>query len=526
VAVSPPSLRVSSVAFRPGSSTLALGTDAGVAFWRAPFAGREPRLVAESAPVAAVSFAPDGEELAVAGDGVVVLRCDDDRCDEAGRLARGTSAVDAAFAGDGAVAVVGSDGHAALWRGEGRGGPERELGSGALSVAAGTGGSLAVGTTSGSVLLGGESLRGQGDWVVDLAFSPRSDVVAAASYDGTVVLRRVDAAALRREVGGLDELEDATFASPTRLAAAGVVLGAGGVFSCDLRGCGAPAAAASDLVRLASDGRGHVAAADGGTLTLWPRGLGRPSVRARVRRGALGVAVGEDGGTLALGTGRGSVVLWRTAPRLARVRTLRGGGMQAIRAVALDPHGGRVAAGDQAGRVVLWTLGGDARPTVVRARGEAVRAVVFSPDGGLLAFAGADQRIALWDVGRRRPLAVLQRGGEVTSLAFAPDGRTLASAERTSGGVSLGRVVLWRVDEQPILGRPLGEPGAPVAALSFRPDGRVLAVARTDGSLAFWSDVGWNADRAVERICAVIARPLSEREWREISPEGARPGTC
>jgi WD40 repeat protein len=98
-----------------------------------------------------------------------------------------------------------------------------------------------------------------------------------------------------------------------------------------------------------------------------------------------------------------------------------------IRSAAFSPDGRRLATCSQDRTVRVWTIDGGACQ-VLRGHTDDLFAVAFHPDGTRLASAGRDRAVWLWDLARGEEVARLQgHTSFVWSLAFSPDGATLAS---------------------------------------------------------------------------------------------------
>jgi WD40 repeat protein len=117
-----------------------------------------------------------------------------------------------------------------------------------------------------------------------------------------------------------------------------------------------------------------------------------------------------------------------------------------------------------------------------------VTCLAFTPDGRTLASGGHDRSLKLWDVAsgqEQRTLLPLQNVG---ALAFAPDCRTVAMGAGHGSSRGNGRplsVTLWDVASG-IRRKEELLTSFEVRALAYAPDGRTLAAACNNGSIQLW----------------------------------------
>jgi WD40 repeat protein len=153
-----------------------------------------------------------------------------------------------------------------------------------------------------------------------------------------------------------------------------------------------------------------------------------------------------------------------------------------------------------------------------------VLSVAFDPTGELLASGGQDGTIRFWDVAGHRQLGepLVGHAGPVMSVAFDPTGSTLASAGQD------GTVRLWDVAEHEELGEPLAGHDGIVWSVAFSPTGETLASAGQDGSIRLWDSILWSDDftKWQERLCTLVARNLTRREWSSFRPGAPYERTC
>ena len=213
------------------------------------------------------------------------------------------------------------------------------------------------------------------------------------------------------------------------------------------------------------------------------------------------VAYGQD--VLVTGSSDGSVRVWDSATgRCIHV-------LQEHRRwpwpVVLDADGELLVTGDADGVLRLWDLeSGRLRHELPSGRG-----FVFSValHGQLLAAAYQDGSVRMWDVPSGASLGELTRAsGSVFRVAFGPNGDLLAT-----GGQG-GAVRLW----EPTTGRQLNElPGhsGGVYTLAFHPNGKFLASGDTRGGVQLW-------DLAADRPPVRLTGHHAAIYWVTFDPSG------
>jgi WD40 repeat protein len=232
------------------------------------------------------------------------------------------------------------------------------------------------------------------------------------------------------------------------------------------------------------DGR-LLASADDGTLRLWDPMTGA-LLRALPQASTTSLAFSADGKGLIAGSRDGTVRL-RDAATGKEISCVKGDA--ASRSVVLSPDGKVIATIGEHGNITrLWRS--DTGKTVWRIEGDGstngmAGYIALSPDGNLLAVGGVEQDVTLYDIRTGKETCACERTAGSTCLAFSPDGRTLVSG--CDRGAVYFRDVATGKETQP----PLEQGGeAPllggVLCLCFSPDGRVLATGGRDRTVRLW----------------------------------------
>jgi WD40 repeat protein/serine/threonine protein kinase len=288
-------------------------------------------------------------------------------------------------------------------------------------------------------------LTGHTYGVSGVAFSANGQVLASASWDGTVRIWEPTTGKFIRALSG----------KPPGFA--GVAISANGQFL---------AAANWD-----------------GTVTVWDLVANQERVLKGQANRANAVAFSPDSRFLAwTGTDR-TATIWDLIEDQRKM--VLSDHNDDVKAVAFNPAGTRLATGSDDRTVRIW----DARtgqlmlPPLAGHQG-AVFGVAFSPDGQLLASAGKDRTVRVWDAATGAPIWVLRgHTGYIPAVAFSPDGRRLAS-----GGED-ATIRLW----DPATGREvitLRDHKGCVNSLAFGPDGWRLASAaygNLDNTVRIWN---------------------------------------
>jgi WD40 repeat protein/tRNA A-37 threonylcarbamoyl transferase component Bud32 len=191
----------------------------------------------------------------------------------------------------------------------------------------------------------------------------------------------------------------------------------------------------------------------------------------------------------------GAVTLWDTRSVTPR-ETLRGHSASASQPV-FSGDGRTLFTTGHDGIAIAWDLGSDRglRRPFTFTHGRTFRDFphrhpgTFIADGRLIAVGLKERGLGLRDASGLAPAGapLLETGGEVDALASSLDGRTLAA------GTTNGKVTLWDVASRSLRRGPFDVSSGSVEGMSLSADGTMLATAASDG-VKLW-DVATGAAR-------------------------------
>jgi WD40 repeat protein len=187
------------------------------------------------------------------------------------------------------------------------------------------------------------------------------------------------------------------------------------------------------------------------------------------------LALGSNGKILAIGYEK-SVRIWDLE---AGVEQTRFAIDDPPRVLAVSGDGKRVAIGTGRGEVIVLDAATGAAMATYRVHSGEIKAIGISPDHTAVVSAGVDGTVRLWDgyVGLQHAALTGQDG--VTAVAVGKDDRTVVA-----GGPG-GRIILWNAAAN---GAPtsfsVASPG--IASVGFNTEGQVVAVG-SDGAAYAWN---------------------------------------
>jgi serine/threonine protein kinase len=288
------------------------------------------------------------------------------------------------------------------------------------------------------------TLRGHGNWVNSVSFSPDGKFLASGSSDETV---KVWAVGSWREVvtlrGHGGDVNSVSFSPDGKFLASG---------------------SSDDTVK---------------TVKVWEVGSWQEVATLRGHGSYVwSVTFSPDGKFLASGSDDNTVKVWAVG-RWREVATLRHG--SSVWSVTFSPDGKFLASGSWDNTVKVWEVGSWREVATLRHRSR-VSSVSFSPDGKFLASGDSDGRVKVWEVGSWRGVATLWHRDSVYSVAFSPDGKFLASGHWDIWDMTIN---VWEVGSWREVVTLRGHKDL-VFSVSFSSDGKFLASGSSDNTVKVW----------------------------------------
>lgn len=300
--------------------------------------------------------------------------------------------------------------------------------------------------------------------IIDIAFSPNGQWLAAARIDGMINLWDMNQI-LTRELT-MPEESAADILEPLLTLTAHTVRVNSIAFSPDSQWL---ASGSSDQ-----------------SIRVWQIPTGKTLRLMLGHRGEVEVVrFSPDGTILASGSSDRTLRLWEagTGQELRVLGSFMDG---ALSALAISPDGQTLIGGSDDGTVRIWNRSTQECQFTLHVQDNYIFSVAFSPDGQSFASASLDKSICVWSTNTgtlMHRLEGYQHGGhkaEVTTVAFHPTEPILAS------GSSDQTLCLWDRETGKCLHR-LRSPGRAIWGIAFSPDGEFIASACSSGSVYVWS---------------------------------------
>ncbi len=195
-------------------------------------------------------------------------------------------------------------------------------------------------------------------------------------------------------------------------------------------------------VEISSDGQLIASQGVDGWVKLWDARTGLLRHDLRPSDKANGIAFSPDGSQLATACWDGTVQVWNTTHGEPTEILLGQAGGAVVNALAWSPNGRLLVTGAGDQLLKLWNMRTCELVSQIWTNQEDITAVAFSPDGNILASSGAKPTIKLWDVASGEELLTFRNPGQsVVKVGFADHGKLLYAL----GNVKTHEMFLWSV---------------------------------------------------------------------------------
>lgn len=329
------------------------------------------------------------------------------------------------------------------------------------------------------------TLKGHGEIVYAIVFSPDGKYVATGSFDKTVRVWETATGKESKSFGGPTGHQNlvlsVAFSPDGKMLASGSQDNTARVW--DMPGSAggslrtfAHAAAISSLA-LSPVGKILAGAGKDGTVRLWNAADGKTVFDLKGHSGpVLGVAFAPDGKLLASAGSDRSLRFWNVADGkpAGEIQAHQG----AATSVLFSPANAAVVVSAGAdGLLKSWKLPVGA-PRQLAGKAEAAAAITLSANGTHVVLAGPNVRILNYATGQ--PVRTLKgNAAALEAVAISPNEAWIAA------GSADQRLLVWNAATGALLSQPL-TPAAAIRALAFHPQNNQLLTGGADGALKLW----------------------------------------
>jgi WD40 repeat protein len=228
-------------------------------------------------------------------------------------------------------------------------------------------------------------------------------------------------------------------------------------------------------VSFSHDGKRLATTSDDGTARIWDFS-GNPIATLQGHRGVVSRAsFSPDGRYLVTGANDDTVRIWNLSHKPAKQFT---GHKSDVNSISFRPTGQQIVTADHQGKVILWNQSGQQQAQWQADFKGSLWSVSFSPDGQLIATGGYDNMVAIWDSSGKLKTRLKGHKAWISSISFSPNGQMIL----TSGADNTAK--LWNLSGK-LLATLSGHQDV-VYRVSFSPDGQMIATGAWDGTIRLW----------------------------------------
>jgi len=348
-------------------------------------------------------------------------------------------------------------------------------------------------------------LKGHNDYIWDVAYSRKGDIIASASSDGTVKLWKPDGNPVTTLEGSRVVFSPNSNLIASRVRDSIQLWKYDGSKHGKLKGAGWP----NNLIFghnivFSHDGKLIASVSKIGIIKIWKtedlselpltEDCGPPlpyQFRGKYCQTiATSVAFSHDSNLIATASADSNVIIWSIKDRQNRRKIYKLKHDGEVTSVAFSPKGNLIASAshDLDNNVKLWNSKDGRLVRSLEGHRATINQVVFSPNGNLIASASGygtsrpsrDDTIKLWNPQNGNLITTLVGHTDgVNSIAFHPKEKLIASASRDK------TVKIWKLDGT--LLATLEGHESKIASIAFSNDGRTIASAEIDGKIILWN---------------------------------------
>ncbi|MFX1515055.1 MAG: hypothetical protein ACFFC6_02020 [Promethearchaeota archaeon] len=341
--------------------------------------------------------------------------------------------------------------------------------------------------TSGTALY---DLVGHTGVVRSVYFSPKGNIIASGSEDGTIRLWNVSNGA-ELPISPLSDhsswVTSVVFSPDGKILASGSIDGAIKLWNCTTGKVLlnlTEAAVYVQSIAFSPDGAVLASGSSDNTIKLWNITTKQVIQNLKGHIGIVhSVVFSPDGKTLASGSGDREIKLWDVATGEELQLSLPLEHKGSVRSIDYYNHsyiGLVLASGSADDTIKLWNAENGTEMKNITGHVDQVTSVTFSPIGTVLASGSMDNTVKLWDITTGDLLLdLVEHVDDVLSISISPDGTILAS------GSADNTIKLWNIvieDEM----RTLSGHEEDVHSVAFSPNG-TFASGSADNSIKIWN---------------------------------------
>jgi len=250
--------------------------------------------------------------------------------------------------------------------------------------------------------------------------------------------------------------------------------------------------------------------------------LGKPDGTDRHAAAVRTVGFSPDGLRIASAGNDNTIKVWNVAEHSLE-KTLRGHAGW-IRSCVFSADGSRLLSGSHDRRMMLWDYGAYAEEKVLGSRvlqghSDAVLHAEFSPSGDRIVTGGRDHTAVVWDIADDKSKSFVEgHAFLVSQAAFLPSSRELMGTYPDGRVVTAGidnTARVWDVARGVELLEMRMQPAGRAGALSVAPDGSAILTGNDGEGATLW-------DIATGQKPKTLANKRDEVVWTAFSPDGSQ----